>query len=131
MGEIQNATDPGQAVTALDAARPRFTFKVPETARMANDPHEITVRAITVGQESMANQAAEAPGVSVVYELLKHSIYAADGKPVLWDADSKDRFIESCSPKVRQLLMEAYKKVCMPSGKERDDFLSSMTVAVG
>jgi hypothetical protein len=61
-------------------------------------------------------------------ELLKLSLVAVDGKPLAWDQADQDRVLESVSPMVRQLLIDAFGEIHSPKEKDRDAFLASKKV---
>lgn len=134
MGEYEvteNAVDPGQAAAKLAAGRPRITYTVPDSERdIGRDPKTITLVEIRMSEEQQALDAARAGG-DINYELLKPALFAADGKPISWEADGKDRFLESVSYKCRQFLIVAYRDIHNPSAEAKAAFLLSKTIKVG
>ncbi len=124
-------SDTAVKVQQLNSNRPKFTFKIPESARLLEtDPHTVTLQSITIGEENQASASVKSSGGPLGYELVKHSLIAADGKVVSWEAGEKERFLEGCSSKVRTLIMGAFEKIHSPEKKDSDDFFNSMTVAV-
>ena len=126
----QNPANPVAAAAALSVG-PRFTFTVPESARLLpTDPATITLKSITVAEEMRALKSAEVAGNIAAYELIKASIIEVDGKPLTWDGGAKDIFVEGLSPKVRQLIIKGHTKLHGTSDKEDDDFLGSMIAVI-
>lgn len=131
MGDIQNAIDPNLAAATLAAGRARISYLVPDADRdIGRDPKKITFVEILMSEEQQALEAARA-GSDLNYELLKHSLFAADDKPISWEADGKDRFLEATSAKFRQFLLVAYRDIHSPSAEAKAAFLLSKTIKVG
>lgn len=113
-------------IAAATLALPTYTFTIPETARsLETDPHTVTIRAFTVGQELDALKASSVGG-RFEYELLQRIVTEVDGRP----HDQGIDFIDRCSSAVRVLLVSALNKISMPSNKDSADFLGSMKVQV-
>lgn len=110
---VTNAPDPIAA--SMASTRPRFTYSIPDEARLfASDPREITLEPLTMAQEQMALKAASAGG-HVGFELAKHAVVAVDGRPLTWEGGAKDKFLETVSPPVRQLVLLAYDQIHNPN----------------
>jgi hypothetical protein len=126
MSIIANPTAP----LSLVSTRPRFTYDVPEAARLfSTDPKEITFEPLTLGQEKQALQASSTAG-ALGYELAKHALVAADGKPITWENAGKDKFLEELSPPCRQLVLHAYDDIHNPSMTVKEAFLKGRRTAV-
>lgn len=129
--QIENAQNPQTAVSALEASRPRFSFKIPESARqLASDPHTVVLRMPTVADDLRASSVAQDSREALGYERLKNALDEVDGRKVTWENDEKDRVVEACSPKVRQFLGMAYTKAFSPNNDEMEAFLGSMAIVV-
>jgi hypothetical protein len=116
---------------SASVARPRFKYKIPEAARSwPSDPVEIVMRQITLGEEQAAAQVAGEQGYKFAWEATKHAIVSADGRPITWDDGGKERFIEGCSPKVRELLLKVYRRIHQPTPEVDADFFGSEAVVV-
>lgn len=121
--------NPGAQVAALDSARARYEFTIPDKARRwPTDPKVVELREITLQEEMAAAKAAGAEGIRYVYEGLKHSVVSADGRPITWDAGGKEAFLEGCSPLVRELLTKAFGHLHQPAADSSADFLASMAL---
>lgn len=108
--------------------RPRFTYTIPEKARQfPSDPKSITLSPITAGEEKDANDASDGAKTPLAYELVKRSAVAIDGKAIDWSKGDGD-WLERCSPKVRQLVFEAFSRVNRPDEDATKDFLASEKV---
>jgi hypothetical protein len=125
----------GQGQVQAEAARAsahrtEYVFTVPPTARVwSTDPGTITMVELTFNEEQAASQAAKSHGRNAIYSLATRSVVAFDGKPLTWEANERERAIESCGPKVRALILQAFQKLHAPEDKgEVDSFLESMTV---
>jgi hypothetical protein len=116
-----------QAAGALLAQIPRHTFTIPESERtLPTDPSTITLRELTYGEELQAKRVALANGdVNSIDESAKRSIEAADGKPITWENDGKERFYANLSQKVRELVQQGYVEIALPKDKSRVAFLAS------
>ena len=126
---MADPTTPGSPLSAANAAIariPKHTFTIPETSRgLDTDPKTITLRELTYGEEQQAQQAAKAHDTTVLNESAMRSIVAADGKPITWENDGKQRFYEGLSNKARELVMQAFVDIGLPKPEERAAFLAS------
>lgn len=114
------------------SSRPRFTFKVPESARLfPEDPTSVTLVPVTIEEEQMALKTSEANKTPLGHELAKMSVVAANGKALDWAGGERDSFFGKCSPPVRQLLMTAWSNVNVPKKEIEDDFLASRVMDLG
>lgn len=124
-------TPPTDLAPRPEKKRPRFTFAIPESARLSpDDPRKVTLVPVTLAEELMAQKAAEASKSPVGYELAKMSIIAVDGKPLDWASGARETFLETVSAPVRQLVMAAYVRVNNPAPEAEKDFLASMLTEV-
>ena len=114
------------AADAAVARIPKHTFIIPESEKgLATDPGTITMRELTYGEEQQAQQAAKVHDTTVLNESAMRAIVAADGKPIGWDNDEKQRFFEGLSNKVRELVMQAFVEIALPKPEGRKAFLAS------
>lgn len=110
--------------------RPKFRFTIPEKARQfPTDPAGITMRPITAAEERKANEVADGTGSPLAYELVRASVCEVDGKPIDWNTTDPE-WLERASPKVRQLVFEAFAKVNRPAEEDTKAFLESQEIAV-
>lgn len=132
MSTVENPSSPIAAAQALAAGRPKYRYTIPESARaFPTDPKQVVFKMVTSIEEEQALATAGGVfGLKFYNELTKHSIVAADGRPVTWENDGKEAFFEACSPKVRDLLMKTYKKLNMASDKEEEDFFGSQEIVL-
>ena len=114
----------GEANAAI-ASLPRTTFTFPEAVRTATDPKTITLRQITFNEEKAAMEAKEHGGGSFALEGCKRAICEADGKPITWHDDKAETFFMGLSNKARDLAVQGFIKVALPSKLETEDFLAS------
>jgi hypothetical protein len=107
--------------------RPTYRYTIPETARgFETDPRTFGLRPITASEERRANEIAEGTKAPLAPELVRLAVCEIDGKPV--DANSAEWF-DLCSPKVRQLVFQAFSKVNRPTDDEEAAFLGSQVLA--
>jgi hypothetical protein len=105
---------------------PKHTFTIPESEKgLATDPGTITMRELTYGEEQQAQQAAKVHDTTVLNESAMRAIVAADGKPIGWENDEKQRFFEGLSNKVRELVMQGFVDIGLPKPEGRAAFLAS------
>ena len=117
---------PLSAANAAIARIPTHTFTLPETERgLSTDPATITIRELTYGEEQQAQQAAKVHDTTVLNESTMRSVVAADGKPITWENDGKQRFFEGLSNKARELLMQGFVEIALPKPEGRAAFLAS------
>jgi hypothetical protein len=127
---IQNPLSISGAAQTLAAQHPSYVFIIPATVRAwISDPTTVSLREITLAEEMSASQMASG-GFGFAYECLKHAVVSADGQPITWDEAGKERFLEGCSPRVRNLLVKAFSKLHEPAKKEEEDFFAEMRVVV-
>lgn len=113
-------------------SRPRFTFKVPESARLSqDDPTSVTLVPVTIEEEQMALRASEANKTPLGHELAKMSLVAANGKVLDWANGERDALFGKCSPQVRQLVLTAWSNVNVPKPEVEQDFLASRQMELG
>jgi hypothetical protein len=114
--------------------RPTYRFTIPEKARtFKTDPATFAMRPITAGEERRANEVAEGAKVPLAYELVRVAVCEVDGRPVSWDGREgsvSPEWFDACSPKVRQLVMEAFASLNRPSEEDTAAFLASQTIEV-
>lgn len=127
MSDQASPLDPAQAAASRPKRqRPRFTYDIPKDVRTFEaDPSTITLTPVTVEEEKMAIQAARANNTQVDHELLKLSLVEADGRPLDWAGGVRDDVFEGASPKVRQLMIEAWQDVNTPTREQTKSFLAS------
>jgi len=114
--------------SAASASIPRYRFVIPDGARSRDtDPQSVVLQELTVSQEQAASRLGK-EGALLGYELLKQSLVMVNDRPVTWKGGEKDRVIEGSSPRVRQLLLQAYGAVHSVADKDEKDFLASMSV---
>ena len=133
MSDEQKPPAPQKLTTT--AARPRHTFRVPESERVYDtDPTTITVSPLRVSEVlDASNVAMKAQGdgqMALSNELIRRSVVAINGKAVDWSSPLDAEWYERCGPKVRSLALRAYNKVNGPSDKGAEDFLDSETIDV-
>jgi hypothetical protein len=117
-----------QATGALLAQIPRHTFTIPSEQGLGlpTDPTTITIRELTYGEEMQAKRIAMSRGdANSIDESAKRSIEAADGKPVTWEGDGKERFYAGLSQRARELVQQAYVEIALPKEASRAAFLAS------
>lgn len=108
--------------------RPTFRFKLPDAARQfPSDPQTFAMRPITAAEERRANEIAEGTKVPLAYELVRVAVCEVDGKPVDWGKDDPE-WLDRCSPKVRQLVFEAFSRVNRPTDADTQAFLDSQQI---
>jgi hypothetical protein len=126
MSEEQNLA---QAAAAAESRVPRYTFTIPETSRTRpTDPKTVAIRELLYMEEKAGYKAADNGGNNWQYECAMRALYACDGKKLTWDNDEKQTRFESLSQPVRDLVVSAYLKFCVPSKKDREDFFNSVEV---
>lgn len=126
---MDTPSNPVAAVASF--TRPQFSFTFPEGARMfPTDPRVVVLQPITIGEERLANRSAEDKQTEFGVEAVKHALVSADGQPLSWDAGVRERFLESLSPPVRQLLVAAYSRIHLPKKEDTDSFFASMKAVV-
>lgn len=109
----------------------RYSFTVPARSRSwPSDPEKVVMQPITVAEQTRAAEIAGGIGLRFAYESMKASIVEANGTPVTWEDGGKEKFLEGCSPAVRELLLAAYHKIHNPPDRDSEDFLASMTTEV-
>lgn len=114
-----------QAQAAI-ARLPLHTFTIPESAReLENDPHEVSMRQLTFGEEQQALAAAESQKTSFAYEGTMRSIVAADGREITWNDNGKETFFAGVSNKVRDLLIRGFTNIALPQAGEVASFFAS------
>jgi len=101
------------------------TRKIPEAVRQfESDPREVTMRPLSVKEEMDAAKMArlkEVPDAALPFELLRQSVVKIDGKPIGYDDDSSN-WVESTSPKCRELLMKGFLNLNRLSDSKEDKF---------
>lgn len=108
--------------------RPSYKFTIPDKVRQfPSDPQSFSMRPITAGEERKANEIADGTKSPLAYELVRVSVDAVDGKPIDWGT-SEPEWLERCSPKVRQLVFEAFARVNRPSDEDTKTFLDSQEI---
>lgn len=124
------AASSGGAVAIVPAApRPRYTYRIPQKARMfANDPESVTMQPISIDEEQTAIRVSEATKNPVVYEFIKHSIVSVNGRQAGWE--EREKMLERASPAVRRLLLKAYDEIHSVAPEVEADFLSSRLMEV-
>lgn len=120
-------------------ARATVTRTIPEAARQfESDPHEVTMRPLSVREEMDAAKMArlkDVPDAALPFELLRQSVIKIDGKPVSWDDDSTN-WVEATSPKCRELLMKGFLTLNRLGESKEDkqaeaDFFASTAISSG
>lgn len=108
--------------------RPSYKFTVPDTARQfETDPASITMVPITADEERRANEVADGTKSPLAYELVRQAVKAINGKDVDWNTNEPE-WLERCSPKVRQLVFEAFSRVNRPADEDAAAFLASQQI---
>ncbi len=130
MSEEQNLS---VAAAQAEDRVPRYTFTVPEAARTRpkTDPKKVTIRELLYMEEKAGYKAEANGGNTWQYECAMRSLYAVDGRKVTWTDDEKQKIFEELSQPVRDLVVSAYLKFCVPSAKARDDFFASEEIEPG
>lgn len=126
---MSDQLNPAAQAATLQDARPKIKFTIPESERLflKTDPHTVVMRPITLGEEERAATRAAAKKTLVSYEMLKEALYQADDKLLTWDGpNSREVFLDSCSPTVRDLLLKGYAKLHLSEKEPTEAFLASM-----
>ncbi len=114
--------------TTVKLARPTYRFAIPEAARQfETDPKAIAMRPITADEERRANEVAEGAKTPLANELVRMATCEINGSPIDWNTDQPEWF-ERCSPKVRQLVFEAFARINRPTQEESAGFFGSMQI---
>jgi hypothetical protein len=126
----------GQAdvMVAPTLKRPEIEYQIPDRIRAyPDDPKSVTVRPITLKEEIDANNVATTNGsgaAGLVIEIVRRSVCRLNGKLVDWSTPDP-QWIESTSPKVRDLITEAVLKWNRVSKAESDDFFATEKLGAG
>jgi hypothetical protein len=104
---------------------PRTTYKIPEGVRNATDPRTVTLRQLTYAEEKAAMEAKERGGGGFLMEGAKRSLCAVDDTPVTWTDNQAEIVFTGLSNKVRDLVVQGFGRIALPSKDESEDFLSS------
>ena len=114
----------------ITLSRPQFKFKLPDKVRQfQSDPHSFTMRPITAAEERKANEISDGTKSPLVYELVRVAVCEVDEKPIDWNTTDPE-WLERCSPKVRQLVFEAFGRINRPDEEDTKDFLDSQQMVV-
>lgn len=125
---VHSPESPAVAASSLAAAQTRYKYTIPEAVRsFATDPREVVLKELSVAEESRVSKIAQNKGGEFAYEALKAAVVEVDGSPLTWDNGAKDIFIDGLSPRVRTLLLEAYKRLHIPQDEDLDSFFKSQT----
>jgi hypothetical protein len=107
---------------------PRFTYKVPASARIfPTDPESVTLVPLTLEQDMHGNRLLDQS--KNVFDKIKLAVVAINGKVLSWGPEM-DKAIDGMSPKCRELLGRAYAQIHAPDEAEAEDFLGSRSVEV-
>jgi hypothetical protein len=135
------------AASALTARLPRHTFTFPpdkfvvgkdgqqiliykSPRELDTDPTTVTIRQLTVEEEMATMAASRVKNVDFSYEATMRAVVAADGKPITWENDQKESFYRGLSSMVRDLVIQSFQKISLPSKALSDDFLAIEKVEI-
>lgn len=110
-------------------ARPLFDWDVPESERdWETDPTSFTLQQPTTLQDIDAAGVADfTKPTSYLLARLERSVVMLSGKP----ADQGTPFLDSISPRVRELMFEAFQSITQPTKEGRAAFLASAKKRAG
>ncbi len=122
-------------VARREANRTIYTFTIPKHLQGETDspPGRVKIETVgivelTGGEELSATKRATNDLIAGQFELAKESLRMVNGKPVhTWDGSADIAFNQS-DPRVRTLIMNAYRRIHEPEKKDLDTFLGSVSV---
>ena len=123
-------------VARREANRTIYTFTIPKHLQGENDepPGRMKIETVglvelTGGEELQATKRAQNDLIAGQFELAKECLRMINGKAVhSWDG-SADQAFNSSDPRVRTLIMNAYRRIHEPEKKDLDTFLGSVSVS--
>src|SRR5262245_39118273 len=111
------------------STRPVHEFAIPQSLRNGGSvPAKVGLRALTADEEIQASKSGRFDLMRTQYEATKRAVCELDGKQPA-DGDV-DKFWESCGPKLRGLVVQAYNKLSTATTEEEQSFFASETVRV-
>ena len=85
---------------------------------------------LTAGEEVTASESAASTGYGALYELAKAALVEVNGTRLTHEGGHKDALWNALNPKVRDLVIAAYRDLHQPEKEEVDSFLHSRTARV-
>lgn len=124
MSDVANAAREGFKDT-----RPIHTYPIPPTLQSEDFKHtSVGLRLLNVDEELDASKLGRYDLLRTQYEAAKLSICEVDGKPIANDEGAIDRFFEDAGPRLRSLMIEAYKRMASPTREETTVFFGGESV---
>ena len=112
------------------AERPIYTFDVPEYMQRDVGVKTISLVELTANEELMAAKRARNDQAATMYELVKASVVAVDGKPLTLSDGTVDTWMDQANPKLRTLVTQAYNSLHTIQEADAMVFLKSRRVSV-
>lgn len=111
-------------------ARIVYVYALPESLRkdVEGCPGRVGLRALTSREEIDASKVGGYDLTKSQYEAVMRAICELDGKTVTLGTGEVEKFWESCGPKIRALLLQAYNRLSTASEAESTDFFKSEQV---
>ncbi|KKN72084.1 hypothetical protein LCGC14_0414790 [marine sediment metagenome] len=136
MSDMIDMTPNEADVARREANRAVYTFKIPKhlQGETDNPPGRIRIETVglvelTGGEEMAATKRAQNDLIAGQFELAKEALRQVNNKPVhSWDG-SVDQAFNGADPRVRTLIMNAYRRIHEPEKKDMDAFLGSVSVS--
>ena len=106
-----------------------FTFKFPKKIQNPESPESVGLIELTSEEEiEVGRRVTDVMSSELVFELVKRSLYQANGKLIDRAGFGENTIWKTFSAKQRNVVISAYRKIHAPDDEEMRDFLGSMAI---